>query len=330
MNSFGVNFRLSIFGESHGEVIGITLDGVDAGIPLSYEDFTYDIDRRRGGAQLGTTPRAEADSPQIVSGLYRGETTGAPLTILFYNGDTRSKDYDSLRLHPRPSHADFVAMKKYSGANDPRGGGHFSGRMTLALVAAGVVAKKMLPDTLKINSTLKEVGGRGDNFEEVIRGAMERADSVGGVVECRVSGLEVGIGEPLFNSVESVLAHLLFSVPAVKGVEFGDGFRAAAMYGSEHNDLIVDVDGSTSTNHSGGVVGGITNGNELVVRVAIKPTPSIAQSQKSIKFADETLSYGVVEELKIEGRHDSCIALRTPVVIESVVAIGLLDLIKTK
>ncbi len=329
MNSFGHNFRVTIFGESHGEVIGVTLDGVSAGISLCTEDFLPDILLRKGATQIGVTQRQEDDIPHIVSGLYCNKTTGAPLTILFKNGDTRSGDYDSLRLHPRPSHADFVALKKHRGFSDPRGGGHFSGRMTLLLVAAGVVAKKMLPSNIVLETKIVSIGGHINNLQEVISKAVERGDSVGGIVECRVDGLEVGIGEPFFDSVESILSHILFSIPAVRGVEFGDGFRAAEMYGSEHNDSIIDINGKTATNHAGGVVGGITNGNQLIVRVAIKPTASIALSQKSFKFADPTLCSGKIEELTIIGRHDACIALRAAVVVQNAIAIGLLSLIKT-
>ena len=322
MNQFGRAFRLSIWGESHGKAVGITLDGVPAGIPLSEEDFEADLSRRRSGAQ-GTTPRRETDAPQLISGIYEGHTTGAPLTILFANDDTRSGDYSNLTHHYRPSHADRVAQIKFMGENDPRGGGHFSARLTVGLVAAGVVAKKILGEEIGFTTRLKKVGGECDptRFEEVIASAHRDGDSVGGVVECRIEGLETGIGEPFFDSVESVVSHLLFSVPGVKGVDFGDGFDSASKRGSERNDMIVDGSGRTLTNNEGGVNGGISNGNDIVVRVAVKPTPSISKRQNTYNFAT-----GCVEPLVVGGRHDACIARRAMVVVEAMVALALADL----
>lgn len=321
MNSFGNEFRLSIFGESHGEGIGITIDGVRAGIKLDEQLFVHDLERRRakGGA---TTNRLEGDIPHFLSGLYNGHTTGAPLTIWFENKDSRSRDYESLKGHYRPSHADFVASRKYNSYNDPRGGGHFSGRMTVALVAAGVVAKQMLPGAV-FNTSIKSIGGCSDptKFDSIIEQARQDGDSVGGVVECRITGVTPGLGEPLFDSLEGVAAHLLFAIPGIKGVEFGSGFRAADMRGSEHNDPITDSEGHTSKNDSGGVVGGISNGEEIVVRVAFKPTPSIALTQSTFNEAT-----GKMEPLSIGGRHDSCIALRGAVVVEAAMAIVLADL----
>ena len=271
MNSFGTLFRITLWGESHGPQIGVTLDGVPAGLPLDIPDFEADLARRRSGAK-GTTPRQENDLPQIVSGLYKGHTTGAPLTLVFENANTRSGDYDNLLTQPRPSHADRTAAVKFEGWNDPRGGGHFSGRLTLALVAAGVVAKKILGGAT-FSTRLTAVGGQTDpaRFDDAIDDALRDEDSVGGIVECRVAGIPAGWGEPFFDSVESAAAHLLFAIPAIKGVEFGDGFAAAALRGSAHNDPIADADGRTATNHAGGIAGGITNGNELVVRAAVKP-----------------------------------------------------------
>ena len=322
MNQFGNSFRLSIWGESHGPAVGITIDGLKPGIALSEADFEGDLKRRRGGV-VGTTPRSEADQPHILSGLYEGHTTGAPLTILFTNDNTRSKDYSNLTHHFRPSHADRVAAVKYEGQNDPRGGGHFSARLTVALVAAGVVAKKSLPENLTFATRLVAVGGESNpaRFEEVIRAAQAEGDSVGGVVECRIAGAPTGWGEPLFDSVESVASHLLFSIPAVKGVEFGDGFAVAERRGSENNDLILDGEGHTATNHAGGIDGGITNGNEVVVRVAFKPTPSISREQLTFDTATES-----IEPLTIHGRHDSCVALRGAVVVEAAMAITLAEL----
>ena len=322
MNSWGDRFRLSIWGESHGQQVGVSIDGVPAGIALSEEDFTADLERRRAGA-AGTTPRKESDTPHIVSGVYNGFTTGSPLTIEFLNENTRSGDYRNLTTHPRPSHADWVAQHKWGGYNDPRGGGHFSGRITLGMVAAGVVAKKILGEEVTFSTDIIEIGGCRDKeqWDAIISDAQQSQDSVGGVVECRVQGVKAGLGEPFFDSVESLAAHLLFSVPAVKGVEFGAGFEAARMRGSEHNDPIISADGTTATNHAGGIVGGITNGNEIVARIAVKPTASIAQPQQTFN-----LESGKVEELVIKGRHDVCITLRAAVVAEAALAIALADL----
>lgn len=322
MNSWGNRFRVTLWGESHGAQVGVTIDGVPAGIALAESDFEADLARRRAGA-AGTTPRKESDAPHIVSGLYRGFTTGAPLTVELLNENTRSGDYASLASHPRPSHADWVAMKKFHGYNDPRGGGHFSGRITLALVTAGVVAKKILGSGVTFHTDIIEIGGSADKerFADIIESARMDRDSVGGVVECRAEGVAAGLGEPFFDSAESLMAHLLFSVPAVKGVEFGSGFAAARMRGSEHNDPIIDAEGHTSTNHAGGIVGGITNGNAIVVRAAVKPTASISREQMSFNCAS-----GQVDSLVIKGRHDVCITLRAAVVVESAVAIALADL----
>lgn len=321
MNSFGTLFRITLWGESHGAQIGVTIDGVTAGLPLAVEDFEQDLARRRSGAR-GTTPRIEHDLPQIAAGLYQGHTTGAPLTLVFENANTRSGDYDNLRTQPRPSHADRTGAVKFDGWNDPRGGGHFSGRLTLALVAAGVVAKKMLPEAA-FTTRITALGGQTDPaaFDAVIDDAIRNEDSIGGIIECRVAGITAGWGEPFFDSVESTVAHLLFSVPAVKGVEFGDGFAATALRGSQHNDPIIDAEGHTATNHAGGVDGGIANGNDLIVRAAVKPTASIAREQQTFDFAA-----GEVAPLRIRGRHDACIALRAAVVIEAAVAIALADL----
>ena len=322
MNSWGDKFRVTIWGESHGQQVGVSIDGVPAGIALQEDDFLYDLARRKSGGK-GTTTRTESDQPHIVSGVYEGHTTGAPLTIVFLNENTRSADYRNLTVHPRPSHADWVAQKKWNGHNDPRGGGHFSGRLTLGLVAAAVVAKKILGDNVQFSTNIIEIGGEQDStkFDQIIEQARMSQDSVGGVVECRTNGIEAGLGEPFFDSAESLIAHLLFSVPAVKGVEFGDGFTSARMLGSQNNDLITDADGHTATNHAGGIVGGITNGNEIVVRAAIKPTASISREQQTFNFES-----GKVEPLIIKGRHDVCIALRAAVVVEAAVAIALADL----
>lgn len=326
MNSIGHNFRITVFGESHGSVIGVVLDGATPGMTLLPEDFFFDLERRRGGTLPGTTPRREEDIPEIISGIYNGVTTGTPITILFHNNNTRSGDYEHLRNRPRPSHADFTAAAKYCGHNDPRGGGMFSGRMTLALVTAGVVAKKMLPKVL-FSTRLTEVGGYTDisEFAAIIEESAACGDSIGGIVEVTAKGLGVGIGEPFFNSIESVAAHLMFSVPGVKGVEFGAGFSAARSKGSINNDYITEARGTTATNNDGGINGGISNGNDIVMRAAFKPTPSISLPQTTFDMLQ-----GEVCELAIGGRHDTCIALRGAVVAESVLAIALADLIQNR
>ena len=319
MNTFGNIFRVSIFGESHGKWVGITIDGCPAGIALQESDLLPDLERRKAGA-AGTTPRKEDDAPVFVSGVFNNKTTGAPLTIVFENNNIRSADYDAIKNTPRPGHADFVLDKKFNGFNDHRGGGHSSGRLTVALVAAGVVAKKVL-GSIVIEASLTEAGGSND-IEAAINRAIEAQDSIGGIVSCSVKGLPVGVGEPFFNSVESVISHAVFSIPAVKGIEFGSGFAAARMKGSEHNDAIINEQGATKTNNAGGINGGITNGNELNFRVAIKPTSSTPQEQHT--WNNNTRS---VTPFVVQGRHDLCIALRVPVVVESVTAIALADLL---
>ena len=332
MNSFGRIFRASILGESHGDYVGVVIDGYPAGISLSSDDFTIDIERRKPGAK-GTTPRKEDDIPEIVSGVFNGKTTGTPITILFKNSNTRSADYEKQRAVPRPGHADFVAGKKFGGFEDYRGGGHFSGRLTVALVAAGVIAKRLLlslpvgqagtsqTDGIKISSSILEIAGEPDT-EKGLQKAIDAKDTVGGIVECRVTGLPIGLGEPFFDSAESLISHAVFAIPAVRGIEFGTGFAAAKMFGSMHNDSLENMEGKTFTNHAGGIVGGLTNGNVLIFRIAIKPTSSTPKEQQTLNI--ET---GNVESFSVKGRHDLCIALRVPVVLEAVTAIVLADLL---
>lgn len=320
-NSFGSKFKIEIWGASHAPEIGARIDGVPAGIALAESDFEADLSRRRASAK-GTTTRHEADIPTIVSGVSEGVTTGATIEIVFQNGDTRSSDYSQFESHNRPSHIDFTARAKYGSEVDLRGSGQFSGRMTALLVAAGVVAKKIV-ESVEYNTQIVEIGGSRNNeeFSEIIASAMADGDSVGGVVECRAKGVEVGLGEPFFDSAESIISHLMFSVPAVKGVEFGSGFEGVRLRGSERNDCFIDDKGHTASNNEGGINGGITNGNDLVVRVAIKPTASIAREQMTYNK-----KLGKVAPLCIKGRHDACIALRAAVVVESVVAIALAEL----
>jgi chorismate synthase len=301
----------------------VNIDGCPAGLSLPLEDFLPDLERRKGGSQKGTTPRKEDDLPLFKTGLFNGKTTGAPLTILFENKNTRSGDYEKQRAVPRPGHADFVAHKKFGGFEDFRGGGHFSGRLTVALVAAGVIAKKLLSGNggISVTATILEIGGEVD-LEKGLQKAIDAKDTIGGIVECRVNGLPLGLGEPFFDSVESVISHAVLAIPAIRGIEFGTGFAAAKMFGSEHNDAIIDSAGHTRTNHAGGVVGGITNGNELVFRIAVKPTSSTPKEQQTLNWES-----GIVETFSVKGRHDLCIALRVPVVLEAVTAIVLADLL---
>jgi chorismate synthase len=320
MNSFGTLFRLQIFGESHGESIGFVLDGCPAGIAIDIADFVTDMERRKGGMQKGTTPRKEDDIPIFKSGIFSGKTTGAPIAVLFENNNTRSGDYDKHRAVPRPGHADFTAHIKYGGYEDYRGGGHFSGRLTACLVAAGVIAKKILASkNIITTASIVEIGGEKD-IQRGLQKAIDQKDSIGGIVESRTKGLPVGLGEHFFDSVESVISHAVFAIPAIKGIEFGTGFAAAKMFGSDHNDAQIDGAGTTRTNHAGGVVGGITNGNELVYRVVVKPTSSTPKEQNSWNWNTEQ-----VENFSVKGRHDLCIALRVPVVLEAVTAVVLTD-----
>lgn len=333
MNTFGRIFRVNIFGESHGELVGVVVDGCPAGLPLSAADLLPDLERRKGGKQKGTTPRQEEDIPIFKTGVFNGHTTGFPITIFFENKNTRSEDYQKQRSIPRPGHADWVAHEKFGGFEDYRGGGHFSARLTTGLVAAGAIAKKLgnyidvkpgnrkpePPNGFRIESKVVEIGGQED-LEKGLQKAIDAKDSVGGIVECRVSGMPVGLGEPYFDSLESILAHILFSIPAVKGVEFGAGFKAARMFGSEHNDAIIDVQGTTRSNHAGGIVGGISNGNDLLFRIAIKPTSSTPKEQESLNWDS-----GNLEKFSIKGRHDLCVALRAPVIVEAATAVALID-----
>ena len=318
MNTFGRTFRISIFGESHGDGVGTVIDGCPPGLSLSSEDLCADIARRKPRA-AGGTPRREPDVPEIRSGVLDGTTTGAPLTIFFRNRNARSEDYDALRDVPRPGHADLVSRLKFGGFNDPRGGGCFSGRLTLPLVAAGSVAKKIIAPA-RLEAVLLEAGGSKD-VESAVRTAAADGDSIGGLIECRGAGFPAGWGEPFFDGVESVVAHAVLAVPGVIGIEFGEGFACVRMRGSAMNDVPIDTAGRTRTNHCGGVNGGLSNGNEIVFRVAVKPPSSIRREQDSID-----LQTGLPVRLSVPGRHDACIALRMPVIIEAAAAAALADL----
>lgn len=325
-NAFGNVFRIALSGESHSPVMAVEIQGVPAGIPLTLEDFMPYIDRRRGGRK-GTTSRVERDVPELVRGVEDGLTTGTTLKILFRNENTDPATYAAFQDMPRPGHADWVRMVKYGAGSLSSGGGIFSGRMTLPLVAAGVVARKIIAPVL-VSARLVEVGGMTVSGEDdpalgaLLDNVASAGDSVGGVVECVCDGVPAGLGEPFFDPLESMLSHIVFAVPGVRGIEFGDGFAASRMRGSMHNDPIVDRSGHTARNGAGGINGGISNGNPLVFRVAVKPSSSISRPQ--ITF---NMSTGRMEELRVTGRHDVCFALRVPVVIESVAAIALCDAI---
>ncbi|MDO9680661.1 MAG: chorismate synthase [Bacteroidales bacterium] len=319
MNTFGKLFRVQLFGESHGPAIGVVIDGIPAGLPLTPDEFREDLLRRSGGRK-GGTPRVEEDSLIFLSGVVQGHTTGSPLAVIVNNKNTISSDYESFKNSPRPGHADFVSRLKSGGFSDARGGGHHSGRVTLALVIAGVIAKKLLSPAV-VSSKIIEIGGENP-WDAKLDQAIAEGDSLGGIIECRIDGIRAGIGEPFFDSLESVLSHIVFAIPGIRGIEFGDGFKAAGMWGSEHNDPILTTSGETAKNGSGGVNGGISNGNRIVLRVAVKPTSSISKAQQSIN-----LKSGVIEELTVLGRHDACFALRVPVVLEAAVSIALIDML---
>lgn len=324
MNTFGRIFRVHIFGESHGAGVGVTIDGVKPGIFIDESIFETELKRRQGQNGVGTTPRKEADIPIFMSGVFNQHTTGAPLTLFFENNNIRSSDYSKHSAIPRPSHADFVAHVKYNGFEDYNGGGHFSARLTTGIVAAGVIAQQMILSIIpeySIQTQFIAVGGL-PTIEAGLARAIAHKDSVGAVINCTITGLPIGLGEPFWDSCESVLAHAMFSIPAVKGIQFGKGFEAANMLGTEHNDSIIDSDGTTATNHAGGIVGGITNGNPLSFDLAFKPTASTPKEQHSYNF--ETAQ---IEAFSIKGRHDLCVALRAPAIIEAMAHITICDLL---
>jgi chorismate synthase len=318
MNSFGVLFRVTLFGESHGPAIGVIIDGCPPGITVKTEDFLPDLKRRQSGSR-GTTKRQEPDLPEILSGVFDGVTTGAPVTLITRNSDKISTDYDEFKNIPRPGHADFAASVKHAGFADMRGSGHFSGRITWGLVAAGVLAKK-INGTADINAKLISAGGSVD-IEKALSDAIAANDTIGGIIECTVKNPPLAIGEPFFYSFESAVSHMIFSIPAIKGIEFGSGFASAKMRGSEHNDPFLNSSGKTLTNNAGGINGGITNGNEIIFRLVVKPTSSTGLDQTTFNFKT-----GKMSTLKVKGRHDTCIALRMPVIVEAATAIAMADL----
>ena len=350
MSSFyGENIKFSIFGQSHGPAIGMTLDNIPAGLPVDMDALQTFLARRAPGRNAHSTSRKEADRPEFLAGIVNGCTCGAPIAAVIANTNTRSGDYDDLRDAPRPGHADFTAQVKYKGFQDVAGGGHFSGRLTAPICIAGGLCRQWLERTgIHIAAHLKSVGQvrdrafdpinpelceiqedfpvlspeAGEKMRDAIADAKAQGDSLGGIIECAVTGLPAGLGDPMFGGMESRIAQIVYGIPAVKGVEFGAGFASAAMRGSENNDAFTVKDGKiqTVTNHAGGILGGITNGMPLVFSVAVKPTPSIAMEQQTV-----SLSQDQVTSLVVQGRHDPCIAPRAVPVVEAAAAIAVFD-----
>lgn len=320
MNSIGKLFNITLYGESHQKAIGVVIDGVTPGTAIDEERIKVDLTKRRPG-QVGTTPRIEKDEFEITSGVFNGVATGSPIHIMIPNTNTQSKDYDHLLKQPRPGHADFVAAKKYHGYHDHRGGGRFSGRLTAPIVAAGAIAKMMLP--MKFDHQLKQVGSCKNpaEFDEYLNEIKAQGDSVGGVIEVNVRHVPIGLGEPMFFKLDAVITQMLMSMPAVKLVSFGDALEMIESKGSEFNDSILNDSGHTKTNHSGGIVGGISNGNDITINVFIKPTSSIQKPQETFAYDEEQ-----PKTLEIGGRHDVCIARRAGIVVENAVAIVLADM----
>ncbi|MDR1465694.1 MAG: chorismate synthase [Oscillospiraceae bacterium] len=324
-SSFGENITISIFGQSHSEAIGVVMDGLPAGEGVDLGQTAAFLARRAPGHRVGDTPRREADEARVLSGLVDGVTCGAPLCAVIGNTDTRSADYENLRFVPRPGHADFPLQAKFGGAQDIRGGGHSSGRLTAPLCFAGAVCLQFLARRgVTVRARILEIGGEREDFAAAIDRARTEGDSVGGMIECTAEGLPAGLGAPMFGGVENRLAAALFGIPAVRGVEFGEGFAAARLRGSENNDAYYIENGAvrTRTNHHGGVLGGMTTGMPLVLRVAVKPTPSVAKPQQSVDLREMRDT-----QLHIGGRHDACIVPRAVPVVEAVTACVLLDLL---
>lgn len=353
-NNFGTNISMTIFGESHGPCIGITLDGLPAGFKINLERIKEDMEKRKAKGSI-STQRHEDDEVEIVSGFFNGYTTGTALTILIQNKNTQSKDYSDIQYRLRPGHADFSAYEKYHGFQDYRGGGHFSGRLTAPIVAAGSICRQILETkNILIGSHIEQLYALHDapfsnnidelkeqiqtlnkkefatldeqvaqNMEQAILEAKNEQDSIGGILESAIINLPAGIGEPFFDSIESILAHLLFSIPAVKGVSFGAGFQMAAKKGSEANDAFIMNDTiQTKTNNNGGINGGISNGMPIIIHTCIKPTPSIYKTQETVDYKTKES-----QTLNIKGRHDPCILHRARIVVDSMIAFGILDLL---
>lgn len=349
--NFGEKVKITIFGQSHSDAIGVVIDGLPAGKKLDMDKISSFMSRRAPGKNKFSTARKEGDVPEILSGLVEGVTCGAPLCAVIRNGDTRSKDYENLRAVPRPAHSDFTAFFKHNGFNDIRGGGNFSGRLTAPLCFAGAVCMQYLEDKgIKIGAHIEKIAGisdcrydsvnvdfkdvsekefpvlcdeKGKEMQERIEKARLDRDSVGGVIECAVTGLPVGLGEPMFDGVENVISHAIFAIPAIKGIEFGSGFAGSDMTGSENNDSFTVCDGKiiTETNNHGGILGGITSSMPVIFRVAVKPTPSIGKQQKSVNLLTRE-----EESLVIHGRHDPCIVPRAVPCVEATTAVAIMNL----
>lgn len=316
--NWGKILQLSIFGESHGSTIGITIGGLLPGMKIPFVELQRDLALRAPGQRL-TSPRKEKDHFEIISGVFEGKTTGAPLTVIFPNLNTQSKDYEIHKKIPRPSHADYPAQIKYKGFQDVRGGGHFSGRLTAPLVFAGTFAKQYLKDRgIGISSTIVEK----EDLEKKLPTLIQEGDSIGASISCKITGVPIGIGNPFFDSLESSISHLAFSIPGVKGIEFGLGFDFIGKLGSEVNDEYNFIDGKvmTTTNYNGGILGGLSNGMPIEFRLVFKPTASIFKQQKSVDLEKQKNT-----TLLIQGRHDPCIALRAQIVVESIAALAILD-----
>ncbi len=330
MNSFGTLFRVTLCGESHGPGILVCIEGLPAGLHFEQIDFKTPLARRRK-APLGTTPRQENDTFEVLTGVYQGHCTGAPVTLFVPNQDVKSENYIPFHNTPRPGHVDWIGDKKYAGYADMRGSGIFSGRLTVGLVLAGTLAAACLaPLGIRAHAHITEIGGQTEGFDQVIAHAIQAGDSLGGVVSCSIEGVPVGCGEPFFDSLESLLSHGLFSIPGVRGVAFGNGWEGARMPGSLFNDALAEgiegINGKTTTNHAGGIVGGLSNGNPLEFQVAFRPPASIQKKQKTID-----LRTGERVSLEIGGRHDVCFVQRCPVIVESVALMVLYDLcLRTK
>lgn len=321
---FGNNIKLSIFGQSHSDAIGISFDGLPCGFKIDMQKLQIFLDRRAPGRTVLTSKRSENDKPEFVSGLFDGKTCGAPIAALIYNEDVKSEDYDDIKDSPRPSHADFTAQCKFRAYQDYRGGGHFSGRLTAALCVAGGIAIQMLErNGITVKAALETVYGNNSGIDELIAEAISEGDSLGGNIVCSIEGLPCGVGEPMFDGLENRISQAVFAIPAIKGIEFGDGFHLSELRGSEARDEYIMSDGKfeITGNHNGGILGGISTGETVNFRVCIKPTPSISIPSKSVSF-----SRGENVELKISGRHDPCIAVRAVPCIEAAAAIAVLDL----
>lgn len=351
-STYGESLKLSIFGQSHGPAIGMTLDGIPAGLPVDVDQLQVFLQRRAPGQREWATPRREEDRPEFLAGIVDGYTCGAPIAAVIHNKNTRSGDYANLKDCPRPGHADYTAQVKYGGFQDPAGGGHFSGRLTAPLCIAGGLCLQWLEEIgIRIGARIASVGGLCDKaffdpmdpeldqvgkdfptlspaaaqqMKGFIESVKNTGDSVGGVIECAIVGLPAGLGEPMFGGVESRIAQIIYGIPAVKSLDFGAGYASGYMRGSQCNDGYTIIDGNvkTLTNHAGGILGGITNGMPVVFQVAIKPTPSISQPQKSV-----SLSKGEDQELVVHGRHDPCIVPRAVPVVEAAAALAIYDLI---